>query len=143
MLQLIYTSAATVDFTASDLQQLLKTARKNNESIEVSGMLLFHEGSFLQILEGEEEDVVSLYALIEKDDRHTNTRVLLKAEIEERSFEDWKMGFYDSSGVANQGIDGFVDSFRQQASSDDSEADIAKKALIQFRDGAWRQHVDT
>lgn len=143
MLQLIYASAATVDFTPTDLQQLLKTARDNNESIGVSGMLLYHKGSFLQVLEGEEEDVAPLYSKIENDDRHTNTRILLKAEIEERSFGDWKMGFYDASGITSQAQSGFIDYFRASGNLDESEADRAKKALMQFRDGAWRQRVDT
>lgn len=143
MLQLIYASAATVEFTSADLQQLLKTSRDNNEAIDVSGMLLYHEGSFLQILEGEEKDVAPLYAKIEKDERHTNTRILLRAEIEERSFGNWRMGFYDSTGIRNHAVVGFVDFFRHGGNFDESETDRAKKALLQFRDGAWRQHVDT
>ncbi len=142
MLQLIYASAATVDFSSDDLQQLLRVARENNESLGISGMLLFHEGSFLQVLEGEEKDVVALYDKIAKDDRHTNARVLLKAEIDERSFGDWKMGFYDASGTTSHADSGFIDFFRS-GGFDEPEADRAKKTLMQFRDGAWRQYVDT
>lgn len=143
MLQLIYASAATVDFSTADLQQLLKIARQNNESRGISGMLLFHEGSFLQILEGEKDNVFALYDKIEKDHRHTNVRLLLKTEIDERRFGDWKMGFYDASRTARRPDSGFIDFFRKGSSIEESKADLAMRTLMQFRDGAWRQHVDT
>lgn len=143
MLQLIYASAATVEFSTADLQQLLKLARENNESLGVSGMLVFHEGSFLQILEGEEEVVVALYNKIEEDDRHSNVLMLLRTEIDERSFGDWKMGFCDASQKANPKDSGFVDFFRKGKVFDLADADRAKHALMRFREGAWRQHVDT
>ena len=58
MLQLIYASAATVRFSVADLKHLLAIARANNESLGVSGMLVFQEGSFLQIIEGEDDAVL-------------------------------------------------------------------------------------
>ncbi|MCA9190937.1 MAG: BLUF domain-containing protein [Planctomycetales bacterium] len=143
MIQLIYASAATIDFSITDLRQLLKTAREFNESAGITGMLIFHEGSFLQILEGEEHDVVTLYDKIKKDIRHNNIRVLLKSEIDERSFGDWKLGFYDASGAASSADSGFIDFFRKKDNFEESELDRAKKTLMQFREGAWRQRVDT
>lgn len=142
MIQLIYASAATVDFPDEELKELLKIARRNNEPLAVSGMLLYHEGSFLQILEGEESVVLALYDKIEADPRHDNVKMLLRSEIEERSFGDWKMGFYDASGSAQRSNAGFVDFFRNGRVFDDSDGDRARTVLMQFRDGAWRQHVN-
>ena len=142
MLQLIYVSAATVEFSVADLQQLLAGARENNESLGVSGMLLFHEGSFLQVLEGDEDVVLALYRKIEQDDRHTNVKMLLRSEVDERSFGDWKMGFYDASRSGGRAILGFVDFFRMGNGGNESESDRAKRVLMQFREGSWRQQVD-
>ena len=141
MIQFIYASAATVEFTKDDLKKLLAKARSNNHSLEVSGMLVYHEGSFLQILEGEEDVVNALYSKIEKDSRHDNVRLLLRSEIEERSFGEWKMGFYDATAsmLFNKG---FFDFFRKGDVFDDASADRAHAVLMQFRDGAWRQHVE-
>lgn len=140
MLQLIYTSAATVQFSQKQLKELLHKARQNNESLGVSGMLVYNEGSFLQILEGEEESLTALYEKIEKDERHDNVKLLLRKEIEERSFGEWKMGFFDASRSAEK-LEGFSDFFRADIPFDEDDADRAKSVLMQFREGQWRQAV--
>ena len=50
--QLVYISAANHEFTEKELHELLSKARKNNESYGITGMLLYHQGSFIQALEG-------------------------------------------------------------------------------------------
>ncbi|MEJ7592158.1 MAG: BLUF domain-containing protein [Planctomycetaceae bacterium] len=141
MLQLIYSSAATVTFSASDLRELLAFARNNNRSLDVTGMLLYQDGSFLQVLEGESEAVLSLYTKIEKDKRHSNIKLLLRKDIEEREFSEWSMGFFDATRTARNQGEGFVDFF-STATSTDPEEGRAKKALHQFKEGAWRQRVN-
>lgn len=143
MLQLIYASAATVPFANADLQALLKKARENNESLGVSGMLVYHKGSFLQVLEGEEDVVLPLFEKIERDDRHDSVKMLLRATVEEPSFGEWKMGFCNTSGHPRSREPGFIDFFGWEGSFAESEPDRARKALMQFREGSWRQHVDT
>ena len=106
-------------------------------------MLVFREGSFLQVLEGKDDTVLALYSRLENDSRHTNVKMLLRSEIEERSFGDWKMGFFDASGDRCSAEPGFIDFFRKGNLFDETDADRAKKALMQFREGAWRQRVDT
>lgn len=142
MIQLIYVSAATVEFSDEELKTLLITARTNNEQLGISGMLVFHTGSFLQILEGEQQAVFALYDKIERDHRHRNVKVLLRTEINERSFGEWKMGFYDASGTMKHHNPAFVDFFRRCHELDDATGDRAKAVLMQFREGAWRQHVN-
>ncbi len=142
MIQLIYASAASVDFSAHDLTELLLRARKNNESVNVTGMLVYQDGAFLQILEGEEEDVFALYDKISKDKRHSNVRMLLQSQIDERSFGDWQMGFHDASGSELKGFPGFSDFFKSGAPVGFDDTDRARSVLLQFRDGAWRQKVE-
>ena len=91
--QLIYSSAATQDFWPDDLFTLVETARRKNALRGVTGMLLFHEGQFLQLLEGEKREVESVFHLVERDPRHRAIRVLFAEEAAERQFPDWTMGF--------------------------------------------------
>ena len=140
MFQLIYASAATVPFSDRDLQELLADARTTNESLGLSGMLLFDDGSFLQVLEGERDAVLSLFEKIQEDSRHTNVRILLQKEIDERSFGDWRMGFFDATGLAASTA-GYVDFF-SAANPFGDDADRAQTSLLQFREGRWRQQVD-
>ena len=111
-LQLIYISAATVDFTNEDLTTLMQKARANNTKVDVSGMLIYHEGSFFQVLEGPEEHVLEIYDLIADDPRHDDVKLLLKSEVEKRSFADWSMGFVNPNRKLFQQIEGFADFFK-------------------------------
>jgi hypothetical protein len=58
-------------------------------------MLLYQNGTFMQMLEGEKQPVLNLYDKITKDDRHTGIHTVLEGDIEERNFEDWSMGFFN------------------------------------------------
>ena len=142
--QLVYISAAEHDFSEKELKQLLAKARENNESLGITGMLLFHEGSFIQALEGNKESVEKLYEKIGLDQRHSETRVIFRGELEERDFETWSMGFYRSNQSSSENLEGFHKflkfGFRREAREDES---LARKALLQFRDGSWRQSVES
>ena len=142
--QLVYISAANQEFTELELQELLEKARLNNESLSVSGMLLYHQGSFIQALEGPKDAVESLYNKISEDKRHTETRVLFRGELEERDFDSWSMGFYRSSQTAKENLEGFHQFLKSGFKrKDDEDPSAARKALLQFREGNWRQQVDT
>jgi len=140
MLQLIYASAAVKPFTPQELAALLAKSRKKNSSIDVSGMLLYHAGSFLQVLEGPDEAVTELFKVIEKDPRHTTVRVLFRDGVETGEFEEWSMGFVDTSKSVKT-LEGYLD-YNTQASAMLRDKTRAKKTLKMFQDGAWRQLVD-
>ncbi|MFT5485397.1 MAG: hypothetical protein ACI9JL_003946 [Paracoccaceae bacterium] len=91
--RLIYISSGTRKFDADELRQILDTAVKNNVTIDVTGMLLYLDGNFLQLLEGSREDVEGLYERIALDQRHSGAMVLSRSEVSERLFPEWAMGF--------------------------------------------------
>ena len=93
MHQLIYMSAATHLLTDEELQQLLEQARANNSQEDITGLLLYHEGRFMQLIEGPEPAVAALYERIEQDPRHTDTAKLADKEVDSRSFPEWAMAF--------------------------------------------------
>ena len=107
-LQLIYTSIATGPFSKDQLDTLLVKARAHNHSLNISGMLVYDDGFFIQVLEGPEKEVEELFNVIGKDRRHNTVRLLLRHQIEAKEFEDWSMGFVDTTRVAGR-IEGFVD----------------------------------
>ena len=135
--QIVYVSAATVPFSDDELKELLSTARANNTSLDVSGMLLYHQGSFMQVLEGEQAAVESVFAKIEKDDRHSNATVLYRGEAEDRTFESWAMGFLPSRSLSDipEGFHPFLkDGFRRRGDTENA----ARNALLAFKEGRWR-----
>ena len=144
VLRLVYSSAATTPFADPELVELLAVARRNNERMGVTGMLLYAEGTFLQTLEGDAEVVLELYERIELDPRHGDVRILLREEGE-RAFGRWTMGFVHSTPEMFESIDGLNDFLTggwTSASLDATTlADRTRKILEQFRAGQWRRSI--
>jgi hypothetical protein len=139
MEQIIYASAAAVPFGDADLKRLLERARERNAAVDVTGLLVFHEGSFLQVLEGDADAVQTLFARISKDDRHDRVRLVLRRSVEEREFAEWSMGFVRLEPGAN--VPGVVDVFRDGRAIDTiaENPGRAVELVLRFREGRWRQ----
>ena len=141
--QLIYVSAAKNLFNPAELRELLRLARIKNQRLGVTGMLLYHEGSFLQVLEGPLSAVEPLLETMNHDKRHQKVMLLLRREIEARNFADWKMGFVDVA-VQSQSLPGFRNYFQSHSSFLDLLGDpkTIERVVDGFRDGQWRQYIE-
>lgn len=93
---LIYSSVRNASCTDQQIQNILKSCEKNNPGKSVTGVLVHSQNYFLQFLEGEENDLMNLFNLIKKDDRHSKVILLNKGEIKERMFPSWHMGYKDA-----------------------------------------------
>jgi hypothetical protein len=140
MLQIIYASAATVRFTELELTLLLRDARGNNTRLGVTGMLLYQDGSFLQVIEGDEHVLEALFQKIGRDERHAHVNILFRREIEERHFGDWAMGFV-SPKYLTQALPGYSDYLRLRGSEPEKSANAADRVLAGFRAGRFRSYV--
>ena len=89
--QLVYISQATRKMSTEELHDILKTAKANNEGIDVTGSLFYNGGWFLQVLEGPLTTINTLYKKIEKDPRHKNSRILYNEPAKFRTFTRWSM----------------------------------------------------
>jgi FAD-dependent sensor of blue light len=138
--QLIYTSSAIKAFTETQLSFLLLNARKNNQALGVTGILLYDAGAFLQVLEGEAATVAALYHRIERDPRHTRVSKVLTVDIAARSFGEWSMAFVATKDIAKS-LPGYSD-FLQHRNDPTRAGDLAAKLVLQFRDGRYRQYID-
>jgi hypothetical protein len=90
---LAYQSTATGLPTEQDLEELLVQSRAANLRHGITGLLLYCEGHFMQVLEGREEDVHFTYAKIERDVRHHDVTKLTDGPIAQRSFYQWSIAF--------------------------------------------------
>src|SRR3569833_3048400 len=109
MYSLTYVSSARAAFDAEALKQLLATSRRRNEQDQISGMLLFKGGNFMQVLEGPEEAVRATHARIENDPRHSGLITLLQGRVAARSFSAWSMAFRDLNAVSAHNVPGYDD----------------------------------
>jgi hypothetical protein len=110
--KLVYVSSALELMTDQALLELLEKSWKNNGRRGISGVLLYFEGSFLQVLEGEETEVEALFSRIAADRRHTGVLRLYSEYAEVREFPDWSMGFRklgkDSAPWEGEGFNGLL-----------------------------------
>jgi hypothetical protein len=94
MYYLLYLSRASSVVSGRELASIMTVSRRNNGRDGVSGVLVYKDGVFLQLLEGEQKTVLRTYERISGDPRHTDPVILLKGPIEHRLFGRWSMGFH-------------------------------------------------
>lgn len=95
--QLVYKSVATERMPKSKLYKILVQARGNNRLAEITGLLVFVDGTFLQVLEGAPEAVAKILKKITADPRHKDIKVIYEASVEERTFPAWQMAYASPS----------------------------------------------
>ncbi len=135
---LIYASKAKVDFTDEDIVLLLSKAREKNKSLGITGMLLYEAGGFIQVLEGDEQQVKELFDQIKADHRHEKVTTIIFEALAHRQFSSWTMGYgcFDKDELYQ--IDGMNDFFDTQSCLTNLDAGRARKILSAFSDGHWR-----
>ena len=106
--QLIYVSSAVVPFSEQQLRDLLILARDANKTHQISGLLLYKDGNFMQAIEGDESDIDQLFSNITRDSSHTGVICLLKEPVAQRDFSGWSMGFRKLSSKDPEGFSDFL-----------------------------------
>lgn len=95
--QIIYSSQAKAAMGVAELEAILDDARAGNAARQVTGALIYVDGVFLQILEGEASTLRSLMRSIAADTRHAAVKVFHEGEVDARSFGDWHMAFVSAT----------------------------------------------
>ena len=141
LIQLIYSSTASHSFGETDLIDLLRKSRSNNARTGITGMLLYTNGAFFQVLEGEAENVDALAAKIGQDPRHSGLITIIREPIPNRAFGEWTMGYASVSQKEIGEIVGVNDFFASATCFGQLNPGRAKKLLQAFRDGRWQKKV--
>src|ERR1700761_501650 len=108
---LVYFSNARRRYDDAALLDLLRVARRNNQRDQITGMLLYHDGNFVQALEGAQVDVQRVFNRIREDVAHDGVISTPLIPIDARQFPDWRMGFLVSGALsadARREIDNFL-----------------------------------
>lgn len=105
----IYLSRATVvGFNDQQLQHSLRQATARNTALGVTGILLYGQEQFLQVLEGEPERVQTLYAHIRQDPRHREVTTYADKTIAQRAFAGWAMAYHPQDPQQLQQFAGLI-----------------------------------
>lgn len=91
--RLIYASRITVPpiDLHEEVGQIIQASIRRNREVAITGLLLVHDGWFLQALEGPAEAVLTTYGRICDDPRHSETKVIEAGPAPARCFADWNM----------------------------------------------------
>ncbi|AVG18188.1 MULTISPECIES: BLUF domain-containing protein [Chromobacteriaceae] len=133
---LIYVSTARRELSNAELETLLESCVRHNLQNDISGVLLYGPGNFIQVLEGEAEAVAETYQRILDDPRHHHLIEILLEDIERRSFANWRMGFTRLDDEAIRRQPGFVDVYGPdfQPTRLAERPTLAMNMLLSFRE---------
>ena len=134
---LVYASSASKHLSEDELEAILETSRMNNARIDVTGMLLYADGNFLQILEGDKTQVETLYDKITQDARHHSALRILSRFSDERNFAEWSMGYQRIDPTSwDQALPGFNRFLEARQIPEDEYQHVSKTVwalLISFK----------
>jgi hypothetical protein len=88
-----YVSTVSSNLNETDIQKILDYSRDWNINNQITGILLFSEGNFFQVLEGEKELVTELFKRIKMDSRHYNLIKIFEKEISQERYKGYKANF--------------------------------------------------
>jgi hypothetical protein len=119
MITLSYISRARYHFSNDELLSLLMQARAHNREANITGLLLYNgNDTFLQAIEGSEEQIDKLYLSISADNRHTDVTCINRTAINERDFPNCRMGFRNLSTNPPKNVKGLSDFMQADSSAD-------------------------
>ena len=108
MITLVYHSTSTEDCSTEELINFLSFIRLENISLNVTGILLYHNNEILHIMEGKTDVILPLFEKVKADIRHINVKKLIHFKITERAYDDWSMAFKHVSSKDMLSLKGYL-----------------------------------
>lgn len=95
--RIIYVSSARKLLDGDDLRQLVFEAAAKNEKLGITGAIAYKDGSFMQVIEGDENRIEQIFSSIANDTRHHGIILIIDDNDEERHFPNQHMTVFSSS----------------------------------------------
>ena len=132
MKNIVYVSTAVKLMHENQLLDILHNSRLHNAALNISGVLLYSDGTFIQVLEGKDTVIDALYSRIQADQRHKNIITLIDEPIIEKSFGQWLMGFAVTDSKKTEKLLGYLTSISElDLNNSNSPAVAAIKTFIE------------
>jgi hypothetical protein len=104
---LMYFSASRTKLSQEELKNLLSVCREHNQKAGITGMLMYYDGNFAQVLEGDYEAVKATFKKVANDPRHNQIIKVKEGYEDKRIFGDWSMAFYPLKASDFSNVAGF------------------------------------
>lgn len=98
------------------MTDVISKAKINNLKLEVSGLLFYHQGQFLQMIEGSKENLESLMSIIETDERHFDIHRIVDEKVTQRGFQEWNMDSFnlsDNETIETSELEAIISAYRK------------------------------
>lgn len=118
---ILYISAAAGWIEDAALKEILTVSRKNNQLDGITGVLLYNDRNFVQLLEGNQQAVKQTFDRIKTDPRHSDITVISSGALTERCFPAWEMGFKAIGSESKQALNDFIDQARKTFAGNNCE----------------------
>lgn len=89
----VSTSRLRLPEREAEVDRIVDWSRGRNADLDVTGALVFTERNFAQYLEGPAGGVDRLMESIERDERHTDVRIVYRRPLKERLFPNWTLAY--------------------------------------------------
>jgi hypothetical protein len=106
--QIVYMSSAPEVLSTDQLSDVLDKARKRNARNGITGLLIYHDQMFFQVLEGERESVINRFSQICNDPRSNGVSLMWNGEAESRTFPHWDMAYIRPEDLDQKGKDSVI-----------------------------------
>ncbi|MFC6859078.1 BLUF domain-containing protein [Zunongwangia atlantica] len=100
-----YVSSENDRMEENHIEILFSQTQRNNMANDISGILLYSQGNFFQVIEGNAITIKELFKKIENDDRHRNLFRVFNREIKQDQYDDYCCDFltkYNQSEELNE-----------------------------------------
>ncbi|MFT5748471.1 MAG: adenylate cyclase [Saprospiraceae bacterium] len=92
MKRITYISRIAQPLSINEIETIETYSSQNNMQVNITGLLVYFEKLFFQIIEGDDKEVDRIYLKIQKDPRHSDIlRLKTEYRINERLFPTWSM----------------------------------------------------
>lgn len=88
---ILYQSDRKPICTEAEIQKILASCKKNNSHKDITGMLIYTNNKFMQMLEGDYNAITELYNKIKQDQRHHHVVSISLGMLKKRNFPGWAM----------------------------------------------------
>ena len=88
-----YVSTANSALNQDEVAELLEQTEIRNKNQGVNGFLIYSDGNFFEVMEGEETKIKDKFKRIKKDPRHKNIMMIFEKEIDKPLFDDKQANF--------------------------------------------------
>ncbi|NAS29749.1 hypothetical protein GTQ40_02090 [Flavobacteriaceae bacterium R38] len=129
---LCYISSERRELKEEDLVELLSGCRKYNIENNITGLMLYFEGHFVEFMEGDKEAVHARFKNISSDKRHKSVFKITESSIEKRKFSNWTMSFPSLNKDRLRKIFGYRP-FEKEIVLDDFSPDDSHPGLVLVR----------